>query len=76
MRSVYRNGSLLDFFFGYVSIEQSDVVSDVTGKDKDILLYLSDGTSDLAGRQILDVDIVNKDLTLLNIIVAADQVQN
>ena len=69
-------GGLPDLLIGDLFISQTNVAGNITGKDKYVLLHLSNGTADLIPGHVTDIHAVNEDLALLDVVVAADQIQN
>lgn len=59
---------------GNLLVVQRDIALDVPGKNKHILLYLTDGAAQHVGVDFFDVDAVDQDLTFLDVEVTSDQV--
>lgn len=75
-RGIDLPGGLADGVIRNGFVPQADVGGDIPGEQEYILLHLADGAADLLPAHVPDVRIVDPDGTLLNIIVAADQVQD
>ena len=63
---------LANLLIRYALILQTDICADVTGKDKHILLHLTDGSPQLIFIKLPDIHAIHGDASPLNIIIAPD----
>ena len=61
---------------GDALLPQEDIAADIAGEQEHILQHLTEVLSQGSDLDLFDVDAVNEDLTLLDIVVAADQAEN
>ena len=66
----------LNFFHRHVAVAQGNISLDIPGKQKYILLHLSDCPSEFMNVNLSDIHAVYEDLTLLNVKIPADQIQH
>ncbi len=64
------------FFIGNIVFLQKDVAADGAGEEEHILQHLAEMTAQRGDLDLLDVDAVDQDLTLLDVVVPADQGKN
>ena len=55
-------------------IIQRNIALNISGKKKDILLNLSDGSTQYVCIDFFDIDPVNQDLPFLNVKISSDQI--
>ena len=67
---------LPNFLVGHIVLAQHDIAADIAGEQEHILQHLTEVLPQGGNLDLLDVDAVDEDLTLLNVVVTADEAQN